>query len=232
MIVMIRNFLLGSKLKEIAIYGAGGFGLEVAMLIEQINDIKREWQVVGFFDDGEPEGKRINGYHVLGGIEKLNQWESGLSLVLALGIPTSKKSIWEKIENEKISYPVLMHPSVITGSKDYLKIGEGSIFCAGTIITTNISIGSHVILNLCCTVGHETKIGDFSSFMPTCNISGEVKIGEATFWGTGSKIINKRTVGDNVIVGAGAVVTKDIPDNVTAAGIPASIIKRNAGAAN
>jgi sugar O-acyltransferase (sialic acid O-acetyltransferase NeuD family) len=218
------------KLEKIAIFGAGGFGLEVAMLIEQINEKKYQWDLVGFFDDGMVEGKIINGYPLLGGIDKLNQWDSDLALVLALGIPNTKKSIQRKIQNKNISYPVLIHPSVIMGSKDYLTIGEGCIICAGTIITTNILIGRYVILNIACTVGHEAEIGDFSSFMPTCNISGEVKIGDSTFWGTGSKVINRKKIGDNVIIGAGAVVTQDIPDNVTAVGIPASVIKRYAEA--
>lgn len=211
--------------KKIAVFGAGGFGLEVAMLIEQINEVRPKWDLIGFFDDGVEEGKIINGYPVLGGVQKLNQWNSELSLVLAIGISGTKKAVFENIKNESISYPILMHPNVIVGSSEYVSIGEGSIICAGTIITTNISIGRHVILNLACTVGHETEIGDYSSFMPTCNISGEVTIGEATFWGTGSKVINRKKIGNNVIIGAGAVVTTDIPDDVTAVGIPAKVLK-------
>lgn len=218
---------MAKNLKEIAIFGAGGFGLEVSMLVEQMNAVSHEWELIGFFDDGEPKGRIINGYTVLGGIDKLNQWTSHLFLVLALGIPKTKKYVLEKIHNKKIFYPVLIHPSVIMGNNKYLAIGEGSIICAGAIITTNISIGRHVILNLACTVGHQTEIGDFCSFMPTCNISGEVKIGEGNFWGTGAKIINKKVVGDNVIIGAGSVVTEDIPDNVTAVGVPAKVIKKN-----
>jgi sugar O-acyltransferase (sialic acid O-acetyltransferase NeuD family) len=216
---------LNNDRKKIAVYGAGGFGLEVAMLIEQINELKHEWELVGFFDDAIEEDKIINGYPVLGSIDKLNQWDSELWIVFALGIPKTKKRVCKKITNKKIFYPILKHPTVITGRKDYVTIGEGSIICAGTIITTNISIGRHVILNLACTVGHETKIGDFSSFMPTCNVSGEVKIGEATFWGTGAKVINRKTIGNDAIIGAGAVVTTDIPAAATAVGIPAKVIK-------
>ncbi|MBW1915883.1 MAG: acetyltransferase, partial [Deltaproteobacteria bacterium] len=69
------------------------------------------------------------------------------------------------------------------------------------------------------------EIGDFSSFMPSCNISGEVKIGEGTFWGTGAKVINQKSIGNNVTVSAGAVIINDIPDNVTVVGVPAKIIK-------
>ena len=89
------------------------------------------------------------------------------------------------------------------GPPKYVKIGEGSIICAGNILTTNINVGRYVILNLACTVGHETEIGDFSAFMPSCNISGEVNIGNCTYWGTGAKIINRCKVGDEAVIGAG-----------------------------
>jgi sugar O-acyltransferase (sialic acid O-acetyltransferase NeuD family) len=213
--------------RKIAVFGAGGFGLEVAMLIEQINEGSNKWELIGFFDDGIGKGKIINGYPVLGGIKELNQWDRKLFLVFALGQPRIKKAVCEKIKNKNISYPVLIHPNVIIGKRKYVTIGEGCIIAAGNIITTNICIGKHVILNLACTVGHETQIGDFSSFMPTCNISGEVQIGEAAFWGTGAKVINRVRVGNNVIVGAGAVVTANIEDNVTVAGVPARIKKKH-----
>ena len=80
-------------------------------------------------------------------------------------------------------------------------------------------------LNLACTVGHDTVIGDYSSFMPTCNISGEVNIGEGVYCGTGAKIINQKNVGKLSTIGAGAVVIKDVPDYAVVAGVPAKIIK-------
>jgi len=217
---------MNNNRKKIAVFGAGGFGLEVAMLIEQINEGSNKWEIIGFFDDGIGRGKIINGYPVLGGVKELNQWDRELHLVFALGQPKIKKAVCEKIKNKNIFYPVLIHPNVIIGKRKYVAIGEGCIITAGNIITTNISIGKHVILNLACTVGHETEIGDFSSFMPTCNISGGVHIGEATFWGTGAKIINGIRVGNNVIVGAGSVVINNVIDDVTVAGVPAKIIKK------
>lgn len=214
-------------MKDIAIFGAGGFGLEVAMLIEQINKASPEWNLIGFFDDGVSQGKILNGYPVLGGIKEVNNWPDDLSLVLALGSPRTKKRVFAQVTNDSVSYPVLIHPSVIIGNRKFVEIGEGSIICAGTIITTNITIGRHVILNLVCTVGHETRVGDYSSFMPGCNISGEVSIGAGNFWGTGAKIINRKAVGNNVVIGAGSVVIDDIPDDVTAVGMPAKVIKEN-----
>lgn len=213
-----------NKKKQIAIFGAGGFGLEVVSLIDRINSIKDEWELIGFFDDN-PKQNTINGYNILGGISTLNGWESQIFVALALGMPKTRKIVKEKIVNNNIEYPTLIDPSVIFGSKKFISIGEGSIICAGTILTTNIDIGEYVLVNLSCTVGHETRIDDFCSFMPACNISGEVKIGKCNYWGTGAKVINRKKIGGNVVVGAGAVIIDDIPDNVTVVGVPGKIIK-------
>ena len=63
--------------------------------------------------------------------------------------------------------------------------------------------------------------------MPTCNISGEVKINDCVYCGTGVKIINQLEIGENSVIGAGAVVTASQPNNCTIVGIPAKVIKRN-----
>ena len=140
-------------IKDIAIFGAGGFGLEVAMLTEQINAASPSWNMIGFFDDGMSVGNRINDYQLQGGVDALNAWPEPLGVAFALGIPQTRQAVVKKLNNGN-RYPTLIHPSVIMGASRYVEIGEGGIICAGTIITTNIHIGRFVILNLACTVGH------------------------------------------------------------------------------
>ena len=212
-------------MKKIAVFGAGGFGREVQMLIDQINHVEKKFDFVGFFDDGINKGHLINDFPVLGGISELNEIMEPLNLVFAIGNPITKKSILKKIINPKIKYPMLIHPNVLIGDRQYVKVGAGTIITAGNIITVNINIGKHVILNLLCTVGHDTIIGDFSSFMPTVNISGEVTIKEGVYVGTGAKIINQLEIGEFTVVGAGSVVNKSLPSHCTAVGVPAKIIK-------
>jgi sugar O-acyltransferase (sialic acid O-acetyltransferase NeuD family) len=125
-----------------------------------------------------------------------------------------------------VKFPTLIHPSVIC-SDDFVSIGKGCIICAGTVLTCNIEIQDFVILNLMCTVGHDTIIKHYSSAMPSVNISGEVIIHQGVYIGTGAKIINQLEIGRNTVVGAGAVVSKSLPSNCTAVGIPAKIIKQN-----
>ena len=213
-------------MKKIAIIGGGGFGREVKMLIDQINESASEWEFIGYYDDGIEKGKLINHFPCLGKVDDLNAIEDELGVVSAIGDPKTKKKILKKITNKKIFFPILIHPNVIIG-KDDISIGEGTIITAGVIITVNIIIGRHVILNLSTTVGHDTTIGDYASFMPSVNISGEVVIHAGVYVGTGVKIINKLEIGENTIVGAGAVVAKSLPANCTAIGIPARPVKFN-----
>lgn len=211
-------------MKDIAIFGAGGFGREVKTIIDSINKIKPIYNFLGFYDDGIDKGTIINGYPVLGGLNEINQIKSDLALVISIGDPKIKKKIVSKITNSKINFPVIIHPNASI-SPDDVKIGKGTIVCEGTIITCNIKIGDFVIFNLMCTVGHDTIIEDYCAFMPSVNISGEVHIQNSVYVGTGAKIINLLEIGENTIIGAGAVVSKTLPANCTAVGIPAKPIK-------
>lgn len=213
------------RLKDIAIFGVGGFGREVLVLIKDINKVVPTYNIVGFFDDGYEKGIMVNGYPNLGKTEDLNKWETPISLAVSIGSPVIKKKILDKITNPMVDYPTLIHPLAWIGDKEFVEIGKGCIICAGTLITTNIEIEDFVILNLGCTVGHDTIIKKYSAFMPSVNISGEVTIGEGVYVGTGAKIINQLEIGEYTIVGAGAVVSKTLPAKCTAVGVPAKPIK-------
>ena len=211
-------------MKNIAIIGAGGFGREVKTILDSINKGNPTYVFLGFYDDGLKKGEIVNGYPVLGGVEDINNINENCSIVIAIGDPQIKFSIFNKIKNAKIDFPNIVHPNVLI-SDDFVEIGKGNIICAGCIVTCNIVIKDFVILNLMCTVGHDTTISSFASFMPSVNISGEVFIEERVYVGTGVKIINQLEIGQNTIVGAGAVVSKSLPKNCTAVGIPAKPIK-------
>lgn len=213
-------------MKEIVIIGAGGFGREVKVLIDDINKISPTYIFKGYYDDGFDKGILINGYRVLGSISDLNDSSTSMQVAVAIGDPNTKRRIIEQLNNPNIVYPTLIHPSVIC-SEDFVSVGMGSIICAGNILTCNIEIQDFVILNLMCTVGHDTTIKRYSSIMPSVNISGEVILNESVYIGTGAKIINQLEIGENTIIGAGAVVSKSLPSNCTAVGIPAKIIKQN-----
>jgi sugar O-acyltransferase (sialic acid O-acetyltransferase NeuD family) len=210
---------------KIAIFGAGDLGREILVLIRQINTAGGNWDIIGFFDDNEIKGSVVNGIKVLGGINDLKQAGENINLVLAIAEPDVKRVVSCKLTDSNIRYPVLVHPGVEHYDFQNIRFGEGSIICAGSIFTTDISIGAHVLVNLNCTIGHDCIIDDYCSIMPGVNISGKVKLGKAVYAGTGSRINNYVNIGENTTIGAGATVIDDIQPHAVAVGTPARIIK-------
>ncbi len=212
-------------MKELIIFGASGFGREVAWVAERQNKVEPTWNILGFMDDDESiQGTKINGYRVLGKTADVGGFPEAY-FVVAVGASRTREKIVKnmKVANPSIKFGTVIDPSV--EMSDMVTIGEGTIICAHTIITVNIKIGSHVIINLDCTVGHDAVLQDFVTLYPSVNVSGITKIGHAVELGTGMQIIQGKTVGDYSIVGAGAVVVKDIPEKCTVVGSPAKPIK-------
>jgi sugar O-acyltransferase (sialic acid O-acetyltransferase NeuD family) len=206
-------------MRDIIIVGAGGFAREVAWLIEEINLKNQEWNLIGFLDENNNEAKILNGYRVLNKSDLVNQ--SHAYFVVAIGDSETRKEVVKRYSSYK--FATLVHPDVSISATN--KIGEGSIICKGNIITVNVDIGKHVIVNIDSTVGHDAILEDFVTILPSVNISGYVRIKECSNVGTGTQIIQDKTIGRNSIIGAGSVVVKDINDYVVAVGIPAREIK-------
>lgn len=212
-------------MKDLIIIGASGFGREVAWLVERINKVDPTWTLLGFIDDNESlQGETVNQYPVLGRTEDVVRFPDAY-FVCAVGASKIRERIIERVKayNPSIRFGTVIDPSV--EMSNLVTIGEGTIICAHTIITVNIQIGSHVIVNLDCTVGHDAILHDFVTLYPSVNVSGITEIGRCSELGTGMQIIQGKTVGDYSIVGAGAVVVKDIPSRCTAVGSPAKPIK-------
>jgi sugar O-acyltransferase (sialic acid O-acetyltransferase NeuD family) len=210
-------------MKKIAIIGAGGFGREVKMLIDQININDQEYEILGFYDDAIAKGLIVNGYKVHGIINELLRIEYQLSVVIAIANPAIKKYIYTHLsDNPNLIFPTLIHPNVLLGS-DNVTIGMGCIICALNIITINVTIGNFVTLNFKCSVAHDTIIGDFCSVMPGVCISGDVTLKDLVYIGTGASITNLITVGYASTVGAGVTVSKNLLDNSKLIGVPPKI---------
>lgn len=203
------------------IYGAGGFGREVRLMIEQINTDRQQWNVVGFVDDEKKSGSLVDDMPVLGGIEYLLDQIQQVSIVLAVADSYQRKQITQKLKLTRHYFPTLIHPNARMGDLKRNTFGEGTIIADGNILTTSVTLGKFVILNLSCTVGHDVRLADFISIMPGCGISGNVLVGEGTLVGTGARLLQNLSIGAWCKIGAGAVVTKSYGDNLTLTGVPA-----------
>ena len=206
--------------KDIVIVGNGGFARETKWLLERINQVKEEWNFLGFIDEVDS----FEGSRVIGNDAFILSVEKELHVALAIGNAAIRERIYEKYKkNSYLRYPNLIDPSVIMSSQ--VELGRGNIICAGNILTVNVKMGDFCIVNLDCTLGHDVVFDSFITIYPGVNVSGAVTIERCTEIGTGTKIIQGKKIGKNAVVGAGAVVITDIPDNCTAVGVPAKVIK-------
>jgi sugar O-acyltransferase (sialic acid O-acetyltransferase NeuD family) len=210
-------------MKDIAIFGAGGFGREIACLIKQINKEKPTWNLVGFYDDNPQLLGTKNEYgEILGGIDALNQYDQELAVAIAIGNPSVVKKVVESITNKNVSFPNLVAPDVIVMDEENFSMGRGNIICSKCWISCNVHFGDFNILNVGTTIGHDVQMGNYNSLMPAVNISGEVTIGEENFFGVASAVLQRKKIGNNTIIGGNSLIIKNTKDGRTYMGNPAS----------
>lgn len=212
-----------SARRDIVVIGTGGFGMEVAFLIEDLKRVGEDYQLLGFLDDAEAKwGTTCLGAPVLGGVDWLRE-RTEVQAAVAIGDPDVRARIVARLDTFGVTCPNLIHPSVVSHASN--RFADGVIVCAGNVLTVEIHVGRHVHLNLANTVGHGAVLGDFSTVYPGVNISGDVTLEERVSLGTGGQVLQGVTVGAGTFVGAGATVIKDLPGNVIAVGAPAKPIK-------
>ncbi|MGL5244556.1 MAG: acetyltransferase [Sarcina sp.] len=218
-------------MKNIIIIGSGGVGKETAWIINQINNKSYQYNIIGFIDDDEKKwGKLINGFKVLGGVNFLEEYYEkdefkNTVLVVAMANYKVKKTIVERLKH-KFSFETIVHPEVYIDKT--ITIGEGTIIYPGVIMTTNINIGNHVIISSKCGIGHDTVIKDYTSLLWNVSVSGFDIIEEGVLMGSGSTVIQSKTIGQGAVIGAGAVVIDYVPGNTTSVGIPARVLNKSA----
>lgn len=211
-------------LKEIVIYGGGGFAREVAWMIQSCNDETAKYRVVCFIDDNERmHGKILNNIPIMALTDAVKKYAHAL-MVSGIGSPQTRQLLIEKAAETGFVFATIIHPRV--ERSQWVEIGEGTVICAGNILTTNINLGRHVQINLDCTVGHDVIIGDYTTLAPGVHVSGWVHFGKRVYVGTGAVFINGTSkaplsIGDDAIIGAGACVTKSVPTGETWVGVPA-----------
>ncbi len=113
----------------------------------------------------------------------------------------------------------VIHPRAFVSS--CARVGEGSVVFANAALDPDVTVGANCILNLGCVVGHDCRVGAHSHVSGNCSLSGGSILGEEVWFGIGSCTIQQVRIGERAMIGAGSVVTRDIPADVIARGSPA-----------
>ncbi len=201
--------------KKVVIIGAGGHAKVIADIVEKLQD-----KLLGFLDDKLETGKKvICDYKVLGKIEKclqLQKQDENIEFIIAIGNNQVRKEISNKY---KLNYYTAIHPSAHIGLE--VIIGEGTVVMANACINSSVKIGKHCIINTGAIIEHDNIIENYVHTSPNVALGGTVKIGEDTHIGIGATVKNNIEICNNCVIGAGAVVVKNIEEKGIYVGVPA-----------
>ena len=212
-------------MKRVVIIGAGGQGREVADILRHQAQGDRQIEPLGFVDDDRGlHGRNVESLPVLGDWSWFERADrEGLAVVCAVGSPHVCRDLVERAR--AIGLPFANVVSPLAQISSFARLGEGVTIFPNVIVNTGAYVDSHSILNVGVVVSHDSTVGAYSNLNPGARLAGNVTIGKGCYIGMGANVIQGRTVGGWSIVGAGAVVINDLPENVTAVGVPAKTIK-------
>jgi sugar O-acyltransferase (sialic acid O-acetyltransferase NeuD family) len=217
-------------MKRVAIIGAGGFAREVAWLIRDINAVTPTFDLVcHLVSDLDHATGPYTDSMVIHDFSWLEENRSAVDgLVMGIGTPSTKYRLVTELKNRfpEKTWPNLIHPTVLFDAGS-TRFGVGVVLCAGSIATVNTSFDDFAMVNLKCTIGHEAIIGAYSVLNPSVNISGNVTVGEQVLVGTGAQALQNLRIGSGATIGAGSVVTKDVREGITIAGVPAKPLHKS-----
>jgi sugar O-acyltransferase (sialic acid O-acetyltransferase NeuD family) len=167
----------------------------------------------------------VLGWPVMGTLAKAleaqftQQWASA---VVAIGHAPVRLQWLLRLAAAGYELPVLIHPTAWLSPS--AQLGVGSVVFAQATLQSHAVIGSGAILNTGCSVDHDVQLGDGVHICPGASLAGDVQVGDRSWIGIGASVIQQICIGADVTVGAGAAVVRDLPDGVTAVGVPARVL--------
>lgn len=212
-------------MKKLVLIGAGGFGREVASIVEVVNHKKPTYELLGFLDDGAQfsEGVTINGYPWLGKTEWALDHKEDIVYNCTIGNPTIKGKIQRELTAQGVKFETII--ALASYIAPFTEVGDGCVLYGSVMVSVNCKIGDGVLLNQMVDIGHDTVIGDYTTIMPSTGISGNCTIGKDVRIGGHAFIVPGRKVGDGATIAAGSIVFSNVKAGTTVLGNPAKRMK-------
>lgn len=191
------------------VVGAGGLGRE-SLDVASAAGVP----VTGFLDD------RLAGSTVRG-VPVLSPSAPGLagSFVVGIADPGVRRRLAGQLEGRGLVPTTLRHPLCVVAPET--EVGDGCLLLALAHLSSSVRVGRHSQVQYTASVGHDAVIGSFVTVLPGANVSGAVVLEDDVTIGSNAVVLQGRTVGRGAFVGAGAVVTRDVPPAAVVVGSPA-----------
>ena len=208
-------------MKHLIIIGARGWGREVyAAAIECKAYRNGEYDIKGFLDSKTDAFEGLNGSYppIICAPENYEIQQDDVFFV-AMGDPKWRKHYVELMEKKGAEFMSIICDNAFINPT--ATIGVGSFISGWTSISDNVHVGKHVMVHHFCAIGHDAQIGDYSSLEAYVFMGGYSKVGSENFLHVKSSILRHKQVGNNVEVGAGSVVMRNVKDRLHVHGNPA-----------
>ena len=205
---------------KLGIYGSGDSGREAKEVAERIGT----WTEIIFIDDVVTTDTYKGIKKMLFDDFKKQYSPMEAEIIIALGEPEYRVKLFKKVKEAGYSFANLIDPSAYLSSE--VTIGTGIILKAGVWVSVGATLKDNICVDFHTVIGHDVVIQPHCQICSNVVIAGHCKIGSATYIGLSVPIRDGIVVGDNVVLGMGSVVVRDIPDNVIAMGNPARAIKK------
>lgn len=200
---------------KVIIIGSSG---HAKVIIDAINK-SNHYEVVGLIDDFRALGETTMNVPVVGKVIDIESHKGiNCSWIIGIGDNKQRHRIFSKLMDLRLSYINVIHPSAIIGND--VDMGVGNFIAAGAIINSGTVIGNHCIVNTGAQLDHDNTLHDFVSIAPKAALAGNVTIERGSYIGMGANVIEKTTVHRQTVIGAGSVVTRDVPRFKVAYGNP------------
>ena len=215
-------------MKQVAIFGASGFGKEVMPLVQSSSlEFDQPYQLA--FVDDNPQVASANGRRIFSFDAWMSQPATSRHISIAIANSRIRETLAQRCADVGVGFFEVRAQNVVQLVE--VEIGEGAILCPFVTLTSSIRIGKHFHANLYSYVAHDCVIGDFVTFAPGVKCNGNVVIEDHAYIGTGAVIKQGRpgnpiVIGRGAVVGMGAVVTKSVPPGVTVVGNPARPLEK------
>lgn len=199
---------------KLLIVGAGGHAKVVC-------DLAKNYYKNIVVADDKATGQLL-GCKIIGTLNEVKQGER-CDFIVAIGSNEVREKIFTDLIEQGFTPVSLIHPTATIG--EGVQIGVGSVVFAGAVINACAKVGIGCIVNTMASIDHDCEVGEFSHLAVASHFAGTVKCGKNCFFGTNSAVINNVSICDNVIIGAGATVVKDVLEQGTYVGTPCKKIK-------
>jgi sugar O-acyltransferase (sialic acid O-acetyltransferase NeuD family) len=208
-----------SALRDLVLVGAGGFGREILAWARHSRGCGTEWRIKGFIDDApDPLKNRPAPAPLLGTIK---DWapKSDQVFVCAVGVPELREKLTTLLSERGAQFIQLIHSTVVFGNET--ELGDGVVLCPYSLISSNARVARGAAVNCYSSIDHDAEVGEWSQISCHCDLTAAVRLGKKVFLGSNVAIIPNIRIEDSAYVGAGSVVTRDVPAGAKVVGNPA-----------